>query len=112
MSESLRKKLTFLAKYSYVFILLLIFLIMSFATDKFLTVDNLLNVARQSSMLLIMALGMTMAMLLGRGVDMSLGAIVSISSCFAAGSSSKAAVGNPFCWASWWALPSARWQVW
>ncbi len=79
------KKLTFLAKYSYVFILLLIFLIMSFATDKFLTVDNLLNVARQSSMLLIMALGMTMAMLLGRGVDMSLGAIVSISSCFAAG---------------------------
>ena len=43
MSESLRKKLTFLAKYSYVFILLLIFLIMSFATDKFLTVDNLLN---------------------------------------------------------------------
>jgi len=32
-----------------------------------------------------MALGMTMAMLLGRGVDMSLGAIVSISSCFAAG---------------------------
>lgn len=85
MSESLRKKLTFLAKYSYVFILLLIFLIMSFATDKFLTVDNLLNVARQSSMLLIMALGMTMAMLLGRGVDMSLGAIVSISSCFAAG---------------------------
>ena len=85
MSESLRKKLTFMAKYSYVFILLLIFLIMSFATDKFLTVDNLLNVARQSSMLLIMALGMTMAMLLGRGVDMSLGAIVSISSCFAAG---------------------------
>ena len=35
MSESLRKKLTFMAKYSYVFILLLIFLIMSFATDKF-----------------------------------------------------------------------------
>jgi ribose/xylose/arabinose/galactoside ABC-type transport system permease subunit len=43
-----------------------------------------MNVARQSSMLLIMALGMMMAMLLGRGVDMSMGAIVSISSCFAA----------------------------
>ena len=85
MSENLRKKLTFMAKYSYVFILTLIFLIMSIATDRFLTVDNLLNVARQSSMLLIMALGMTMAMLLGRGVDMSMGAIVSISSCFAAG---------------------------
>ena len=56
-----------MAKYSYVFILTLIFLIMSIATDRFLTVDNLLNVARQSSMLLIMALGMTMAMLLGRG---------------------------------------------
>lgn len=84
MKNDLKKKLTFLAKYSYAFILLIIFIFMSFASDQFLSVDNLLNVARQASLLLIMSLGMTMAMLLGRGVDMSLGAIVSISSCFAA----------------------------
>lgn len=84
MNHGLRRKLTFMARYSHIFILLLIFVVMTIATDRFLRVDNLLNVARQSSMLLIMALGMTMAMILGRGVDMSMGAIVSISSCFAA----------------------------
>ena len=84
MNHGLRRKLTFMARYSHIFILLLIFVVMTIATDRFLRVDNLLNVARQSSMLLIMALGMTMAMTLGRGVDMSMGAIVSISSCFAA----------------------------
>ena len=84
MNDRLKKILTTAAKYSYVFILLLIIIFMSFATDQFLTTSNILNVLRQASLLLIMALGMTMAMILGRGVDMSLGAIVSISSCFAA----------------------------
>lgn len=84
MNTDIKKKLTFLARYSYAFILLIIFIFMTFASDQFLSVDNLFNVLRQSSLLLIMSLGMTMAMLLGRGVDMSLGAIVSISSCFAA----------------------------
>lgn len=84
MNDRLKKVLTTVAKYSYVFILLLIIIFMSFATDQFLTASNILNVLRQASLLLIMALGMTMAMILGRGVDMSLGAIVSISSCFAA----------------------------
>lgn len=81
---NLKKSLTFVAKYSYAFILLVIFIFMTCASSQFLTFDNLMNVARQSSLLLIMSIGMTMAMLLGRGVDMSLGAIVSISSCFAA----------------------------
>lgn len=84
MNDRLKKVLTTAAKYSYVFILLLIVIFMSFATDQFLTASNILNVLRQASLLLIMALGMAMAMILGRGVDMSLGAIVSISSCFAA----------------------------
>ncbi len=84
MNKRLKKVFTTAAKYSYVFILFLIVIFMSFASDQFLTGANLLNVLRQASLLLIMALGMTMAMLLGRGVDMSLGAIVSISSCFAA----------------------------
>ena len=73
-----------LEKYSYLLILLTLFICMSLMSDAFFTTANLINVLRQSAMLLIMSLGMTCAMLLGRGVDMSLGAILSVSSCIAA----------------------------
>lgn len=75
----------YLIKYSRILILVLIMAGVSVATPDFLKVSNLLNVARQSSMLLIMSLGMTCAMLLGRGVDMSIGATLSLTSCLAAG---------------------------
>lgn len=74
-----------LVRYSRIFILVLLMICMSVASPNFLKATNLINVARQSSMLLIMSLGMTCAMLLGRGVDMSIGATLSISSCIAAG---------------------------
>ncbi len=75
----------FLMKYSRILILVLIMAGVSIASPDFLKPSNLLNVARQSSMLLIMSLGMTCAMLLGRGVDMSIGATLSLTSCVAAG---------------------------
>lgn len=75
----------FLMKYSRILILVLIMAGVSVASPDFLKPSNLLNVARQSSMLLIMSLGMTCAMLLGRGVDMSIGATLSLTSCVAAG---------------------------
>ena len=75
----------FLMKYSRIVILVLIMAGVSIASPVFLKPSNLLNVARQSSMLLIMSLGMTCAMLLGRGVDMSIGATHSLTSCVAAG---------------------------
>lgn len=74
-----------LIKYSRVAILVLIFAGAAIISPNFLRPSNLLNVARQSSMLLIMSLGMTCAMLLGRGVDMSVGATLSLTSCVAAG---------------------------
>ncbi|MFR8758479.1 MAG: hypothetical protein ACLVG5_16930, partial [Clostridium sp.] len=61
----------FMMKYSRILILVLIMVFVSAASLDFLKSSNLLNVARQSSMLLIMSLGMTCAMLLGQGVDMS-----------------------------------------
>ena len=64
----------FMMKYSRILILVLIMVFVSAASLDFLKSSNLLNVARQSSMLLIMSLGMTCAMLLGQGVDMSIGA--------------------------------------
>lgn len=75
----------FLIKYSRILILVLIMAGVSLASPDFMKASNLLNVARQSSMLLIMSLGMTCAMLLGKGVDMSIGAILSLTSCLAAG---------------------------
>lgn len=74
-----------LMKYSRVVILVLLMVCMTIASPNFFKASNLLNVARQSSMLLIMSLGMTCAMLLGRGVDMSIGATLSLTSCVAAG---------------------------
>ena len=75
----------FMMKYSRILILVLIMVFVSAASLDFLKPSNLLNVARQSSMLLIMSLGMTCAMLLGQGVDMSIGATLSLTSCVAAG---------------------------
>ena len=85
----------FMMKYSRILILVLIMVFVSAASLDFLKPSNLLNVARQSSMLLIMSLGMTCAMLLGQGVDMSIGATLSLTSCVAAGFlRSNASVGS------------------
>lgn len=73
-----------LARYSHYIILLILCIIMTVATDNFLSFSNIISVLRQSSFLLVMALGMSFAMLLGRGADMSLGSTVAISSCLAA----------------------------
>lgn len=75
---------SFIAKYSRVIILLLICICLTISSKNFLNIDNLVNVLRQSSMMLIMSLGMTCAMLLGRGVDMSIGSTLALSSCIAA----------------------------
>lgn len=53
------------------------------AAPSFPTVTNLLNVARQASLLLILSSGMTAVILLG-GTDLSIGAVAAISSCLAA----------------------------
>lgn len=73
-----------LAQYSPYIILLILCVIMTIATDNFLSFSNIISVLRQTSFLLVMALGMTFAMVLGRGADMSLGATVAISSCLSA----------------------------
>lgn len=80
MSESK----VFLTKYSRLLLLILILVALAFASPNFLSKSNLINVLRQSSMLLIMSLGMMFAMLLGRGVDMSIGSILSLTSCWSA----------------------------
>lgn len=73
-----------IAKYSRILIFLAICITLSVVSDSFLTKDNIINVLRQSSLLAVMALGMTFAMLTGKGVDMSVGAVLAFTSCVVA----------------------------
>jgi ribose transport system permease protein len=57
-------------------------LALSLATDAFLTTGNLLNVLRQTSLLFLMASGLTLVVLTA-GIDLSIGANVALSACLA-----------------------------
>lgn len=64
--------------------LLVLFLIFAPLTNfRILSATNLSNIARQSSVLLVAAIGATFAILLG-GIDLSVGSIMSVSGVFAA----------------------------
>ncbi|MDQ0394371.1 ABC transporter permease [Labrys monachus] len=65
------------------FIGLVIWLVaMSFSSDYFLTGLNLLNVAKQTSPIIVMGVGATFVMATG-GIDLSVGSIVALVSCLA-----------------------------
>ena len=53
-------------------------------SNTFPTVKNIFNVLRQSAPNLMLACGMTMVIILG-GIDLSVGSIIAMSGCFAAG---------------------------
>jgi inositol transport system permease protein len=72
-----------LRRYGIVLALLLIGGALSVATPNFLTVPNLVNVARQISLNGILAVGVTFVLLTG-GVDLSLGSLVALTGVVAA----------------------------
>lgn len=53
-------------------------------TDKFATVTNFFNVARQITINLYLACGMTFVILLG-GIDLSVGSVIAVTGCVSAG---------------------------
>ena len=61
-----------------------IFIAMSFANENFLTSNNLSNVLRQVSIIAIIAVGMTCAILTG-GIDLSVGPVMALSGTLTAG---------------------------
>lgn len=67
----------FLLRYISIFGLLLICVIISFVSPRFLTVSNFLNVLTQVSVNAILAIGMTFVILTG-GIDLSVGSILAI----------------------------------
>jgi len=73
-----------LRRYSVVLILLGICLIFALGSDRFLTPSNLMNIALQTSIIAIIAIGMTFVMLTA-GIDLSVGSVVALSGSLAAG---------------------------
>jgi len=85
---------TWAIKYNTVVVLFVIFIFFAFASDSFLKPTNLMNVLRQISINGIIATGMTLVILTG-GIDLSVGAVVALSSVVAATIANEAN-------AAWW----------
>lgn len=69
----------FLQKYGLIISFLLLCLALTLLSDRFLTVDNMVNVLRQSTINGIIAVGMTFVILTA-GIDLSVGSILAFSS--------------------------------
>ena len=74
-----------LRSYGILIAFVLIVIAMTILSPVFLTVTNVLNVIRQSSIYGIMAIGMTFVILTG-GIDLSVGSLLAIAGAIAAGS--------------------------
>lgn len=85
-AEQLKAKLsaTIIRKMGPLLGLLLISLVLALLSDRFLTVNNLLNVTRQVSLNAIISVGMTLVILTG-GIDLSVGSIVAMAGSITAG---------------------------
>src|SRR6185437_4674667 len=64
--------------------LMLLCVAATFVSDRFFTWDNLSNIARQVSINAVMAVGMTIV-ILTKGIDLSVGAVMTLSMTFSAG---------------------------
>lgn len=87
-SNSIEKKnvitpKVFLSQYGTVIGLILVIVVIACLKPKFLGLENILNVLRQSSINGLLAIGMTFVVLTG-GIDLSVGSIVGASGIFAA----------------------------
>ncbi len=58
-------------------IMIVFFVVLTIATDKFLTVSNLSNLARQTSIVGIIAVGMTFVIIFA-GIDLSVGSVLAL----------------------------------
>ena len=83
-SSALNKPVEAIRRLSVLGILLLICVVFAFGSSEFLTVSNLLNVALQTSIIAIVAIGMTFVILTA-GIDLSVGSLMAICGALAAG---------------------------
>ncbi|RFC63432.1 ribose ABC transporter permease [Fulvimarina endophytica] len=64
--------------------LVIVSIAMGFASDNFFSLDNILNILRQQSIIGILAIGMTFVILTG-GIDLSVGAVMALAGTIGAG---------------------------
>ncbi len=69
----------FLQRYGLILSFLVLCLALTLLSDRFLTVDNIVNILRQSTINGIIAVGMTLVILTA-GIDLSVGSILALSS--------------------------------
>ncbi len=74
-----QKNNVFVAEGTLILVLLILFIILAVSTDRFLTLRNLSNLLRQTSIIGVVAIGMTFV-IISAGIDLSVGAIVGFSS--------------------------------
>ncbi len=74
----------FLRKYSVAMILLIMIIALSLFSWRFLRPSNLINISLQTSIVAIVAIGMTFTILTG-GIDLSVGSVVALSGALASG---------------------------
>jgi len=72
-----------LNKLSPVIPLLVLIVYLAFASREFFTVDNFLNIAKQSSVMGILAVGQTMV-IIAAGIDLSVGSVMALTGCITA----------------------------
>jgi ribose transport system permease protein len=72
------------ARFQSLLALALLLVAMSFVSDRFLTIDNGLNVLRQISINICLSIGMTMIILSG-GIDLSVGSVLALCGAIGAG---------------------------
>jgi ribose transport system permease protein len=80
-------------RYSVLLILLGIGLVFSLGSDRFLTPSNLMNIAVQTSIIAIIAIGMTFVILTA-GIDLSVGSVVALCGALAAGLAVRQELGT------------------
>ena len=85
--------LRFIRRYSVLLILALLCIIFAAGSDQFLTPSNLVNVALQTSIIAIVAIGMTFVILTG-GIDLSVGSLVALTGALAAGFAVRQGLGT------------------
>jgi ribose transport system permease protein len=88
------KVLEWLRNASVLLILLLLVVLMSLLSDRFLTFDNFLNIAQQTTTVAIIAVGMTIVMISG-GIDLSVGSVVALAGAIGAGLMSRQGLPLP-----------------
>jgi ribose transport system permease protein len=83
-SSALARPAEMLRRLSVLVILLLICIVFALGSNEFLTASNLLNVALQTSIIAIVAIGMTFVIFTA-GIDLSVGSLMALSGAVAAG---------------------------